>query len=326
MPASFVPSAAWGGTGFVVDMDGPVHWVDFGGPDDVDRPPIVLVHGLGGSHLDWVGVAPALAEQTRVVAIDLAGFGLTPSAGRSTSVEANADLLHRFLREVVGRPAVLVGNSMGGMISVLHTSAHPDTVVGVVLVDPSLPQTFRMLDKEVALMFLVGALPVIGARLSRRADTDTPVRVGVNRVLDLCFADPTRVDPKMVDAAVSLVEHRLQLPPEDESFRTAARSLMKVTRHANRYRAKMARIPVPVLLVHGERDRLVALAAADVVAAANPRWKYSVLDDVGHTPQLEVPARFLGIVSEWLHGSGVFPPRSADRDRPGHDDSMGISS
>jgi len=51
----------WGGTGHVCDLDGPVHWVDFGGP--ADASPIVLVHGLGGSHLNWVLVASALAER-----------------------------------------------------------------------------------------------------------------------------------------------------------------------------------------------------------------------------------------------------------------------
>src|ERR1700712_3574453 len=124
---SFVPSAPWGGSVHVADLDGAVHWVDFGDPG-TDRPPIVLVHGLGGSHLNWVSAAPELAKHTRVVAIDLLGFGLTPTAGRSGTVQANTAMLGWFLREVVGSPAVLVGNSMGGMISLLHTDADPDSV------------------------------------------------------------------------------------------------------------------------------------------------------------------------------------------------------
>ena len=55
---SFV--APWGGRSYVTDLDGPVHWVDFGTPSDL--PPIVFVHGLGGSHLNWGLVAPASAR------------------------------------------------------------------------------------------------------------------------------------------------------------------------------------------------------------------------------------------------------------------------
>src|ERR1700727_675723 len=99
-------------------------------------PPMVLVHGLGGSHLNWVAIAPALAAERRVLALDLAGFGLTPAAGRSATVQSNARLLARFVRDIAGSPAVLVGNSMGGMISILHAGADPETVAGLVLVDP----------------------------------------------------------------------------------------------------------------------------------------------------------------------------------------------
>jgi pimeloyl-ACP methyl ester carboxylesterase len=136
-------AARWGGRGYVTDLGGPVHWIDFGGPSGGpgpagrSAPPMVLVHGLGGSHLNWVAIAPALAAARRVLAVDLAGFGLTPAAGRSATVQSNARLLARFVRDIAGSPAVLVGNSMGGMISILHSRADPETVAGLVLVDPS---------------------------------------------------------------------------------------------------------------------------------------------------------------------------------------------
>ncbi|MGI9609095.1 MAG: alpha/beta fold hydrolase, partial [Acidimicrobiia bacterium] len=68
----------------IIDLDGPVHYADYGG----DGSPMVLVHGLGGSHLNWLHVAHRLAERHRVVAVDLAGFGLTPPAGRKATVQA----------------------------------------------------------------------------------------------------------------------------------------------------------------------------------------------------------------------------------------------
>jgi pimeloyl-ACP methyl ester carboxylesterase len=303
----FAPAARWGAVSEVADLDGPVHWVDFGGPDDPDRPPLVLVHGLGGSHLNWVKVAPALARRTRVVALDLAGFGLTPTAGRSASVHANAELLHRFVRRVVGRPAVLVGNSMGGMVSLLCTAAHRDAAAGVVLVDPSVPQTVAMLDREVAIGIGSAALPLVGARIARWTRSRTPARQTVQRVVDLCFADPSRADPEVIEAGVSLVEHRLRLPPEDRAFSAAARSLTALSGNRFRYAAVLRKVRVPVLLVHGSEDRLVARAAADAVAATHPAWEYVVLDGVGHTPQLEAPDAFLAAVHGWLDRTDLLP-------------------
>ncbi|MGH2725225.1 MAG: alpha/beta fold hydrolase [Actinomycetota bacterium] len=84
---------------------------------------MVLMHGLGGSHLNWMRLGPRLAERARVYAPDMAGFGRTPPAARSTSVWANQRLLDRFLEVVTGAPAILVGNSMGGMISILEAAA-----------------------------------------------------------------------------------------------------------------------------------------------------------------------------------------------------------
>src|SRR3954449_1695651 len=104
------------GTGHTVDWDGPVHYVDFGG--DPDGPIIVLVHGLGGSHLNWDLLAPLLTSHARVLALDLPGFGRSEPGSRLASVQANVDVLERFLTEVAGGPSVLVGNSMGGMISI----------------------------------------------------------------------------------------------------------------------------------------------------------------------------------------------------------------
>ena len=66
-----------------VDLGGPVHFADFGG----SGPTMVLVHGLGGSHLNWLAVGPALAARARVLAPDLAGFGRTPLAASNPDRE-----------------------------------------------------------------------------------------------------------------------------------------------------------------------------------------------------------------------------------------------
>src|SRR5690349_11810284 len=95
-----------------VDIDGPVRFAAFGR----EGPPMVLVHGLGGSLVNWLRVTGPLSARYRVLAPDLPGFGRTPLAGRSVSVEANAKLLGRFIEKVAGGRAIVAGNSMGGAI------------------------------------------------------------------------------------------------------------------------------------------------------------------------------------------------------------------
>ena len=287
----------WGGRSRLSDLGGPVHWVDFGGSGGT---PIVLVHGLGGSHLNWVGIARPLAGRTRVYAPDLAGFGLTSGRGRSTTVAANAQLLHRFITEIAGAPAILVGNSMGAMVSMLEANAHPEMVAGLVLIDPSVPTPRQIPDLQVASQFLLYALPFVGAghlALGRRLTTD---RERVQRVVDLCFADPTRASAAVLDAATRLAAQRRGMASQDADFLRAARSLMRVLAMPERYRSLMRSIERPVLLIHGEKDRLVPVSAARKVAADNPAWETAFLPDVGHTPQLETPRVVAEAVLTWL--------------------------
>src|SRR5512144_2702302 len=119
----------------VVDLDGPVHYADFGG----SGRPIVLVHGLGGSHLNWLPVAPRLAAHGRVLAVDLLGHGRTRSLGRSARLGANRRMLARFIEAVAREPAVLMGNSMGGYLSLAVAADQPAKVASLVLVDPAVP-------------------------------------------------------------------------------------------------------------------------------------------------------------------------------------------
>ena len=229
--------------GYVTDLDGPVHWIEFTpqdpertpGPRDQARPqpPIVFVHGLGGSHLNWCLLGPHLAAGRRAVALDLHGFGLTPGLRANSTVQANARLLDRFIREVVGTPVILVGNSMGGLISILETAAHPDVIKGVVLIDPALPLPPQKPDWQVSGQFLLYALPGLGeltvAKLMRTVSPETAVQ----QLLQLCFADPSRADPEMIKADVALSTQRHPATPAQASarariFLAAARSLLRV--------------------------------------------------------------------------------------------------
>lgn len=286
-----------------VDLDGPVHYVDYGGPED--GPLLVCVHGLGGSVVNWAAVGPDLARTCRVIALDLAGFGRTLSGGRPTTVHANQELLHRFLTEVVEPPAVLVGNSMGGLISVLQANAHPDTVAGMVLVDPALPVGVRARPHPlVTALFAAYAVPAVGRTLMSRRRSTRSAEDQAMDVLRLCCADASRVPAEVVAAHLELARERRDQADVDAELVIAARSLLWVLARRRRHAEMLRAIRVPVLLLHGDRDRLVPVAAARAVAAANPLWRFEVAGGVGHVPQLEVPDWTVERILDWLARDG----------------------
>jgi pimeloyl-ACP methyl ester carboxylesterase len=289
-----------------VDLGGPVHMVDYGGLPE--GPTVVLVHGLGGSHLNWDLFAPLLTPHARVLSLDLPGFGRSEPGTRQATVDANVAVLDRFLREVTGAPVVLVGNSMGGMISILETAAAPELVRGLVLLDPAVPGPRRSLDPLVALTFVTYALPGVGEQALRVRRRRTGARAQVLDMLRLCGVDPADVPAPLVDRSVALVEQRQDVAGMDRAFLTAARSLLRILADPRRYRRAMAGILVPVLLVHGERDRLVSVANARDLAGRHPDWRYVELPGVGHVPQLQVPERLATDVISWLDELPSVPP------------------
>jgi pimeloyl-ACP methyl ester carboxylesterase len=290
-----------------VDLDGPVHYVDYGGLPD--GPLLVCVHGLGGSLVNWAALGPSLSKTCRVLALDLAGFGRTRSHGRSTSVHANQRLLHRFLTQVCQEPAILVGNSMGGLIAVLQTAAHPETVAGVVLIDPALPVGLAARpDPRVAGTFGLYAVPAVGRSVVARRRSPHSAEKLVMALLRLCCADPSRVPRAVVEQHLELARERHGYPgsPDvDTDLIVAARSLMWILARRRLHASMMKNISVPVLLLHGDQDRLVPIASARTAAAANPTWRFEVARGVGHVPQLEVPAWTLGRILDWLETDGV---------------------
>ena len=284
-----------------VDLGGPVHFADFGG----SGPTMVLVHGLGGSHLNWLAVGPALAARARVLAPDLAGFGRTPLAGRSAHVRANAQLLDRFIDVVAEGPAILIGNSMGGLLAMMEAERQPEKVTRLVLVGAAQPRPpGTRFDPVVALTFAAYAVPGLGERFMRwRAARRGPEGL-VRDTLQLVCADPGRVPAEVVAAHVALARDRMdRMPWGNQAFLEAARSIVFTLARRREVHAMIGRIAAPALLVQGTRDRLVSLAASRATAALRPDWTLAVLEGIGHVPQLEAPERFVATVTGWLDGN-----------------------
>jgi pimeloyl-ACP methyl ester carboxylesterase len=287
----------------VVDIDGPVHYLDFGGEGD----PVVMVHGLGGNALNWMDVGPGIAQHHHAVAVDLAGFGQTPLFHRSAAVGANAELVSRFIEQVFDEPVTLVGNSMGGHISVLVAADHPELVKRMVLVDPAIPGV-HVRRPEPPMLGVMAALSVPGLAetlLDRRVRSLGPEGL-VKETLALVSADPSRLSPEIVDAHVKLTRERGALGAQDRrAFLQATRSIG--LRMADpRFWLRARKVKAPTLVVHGKLDRLIPVAAARELVRRLPEWKLQVLDGVGHVPMMETPVIFLKVLNDFL-GDRIAP-------------------
>lgn len=291
------PSTGPGGRSKTIDLDGPVHYVDYGG----EGPPLLLIHGLGGSHLNWMLVARPLARHFHVVTIDLPGFGLSPPAHRSLHVSHQAALVARFVAEQFdGSPAFVAGNSMGGLITLLTAHRAPHAVRGLVLVDAPLPQAIARLPSVNTIRFLGPPLiPGIASRLVAKVRDSRSVEDHVSATLDFVTADPSRLPREVREAALAMERERRAMPWSISAFVDAQRSIASVLLARGRFMKIIHGIGAPVLIVHGDRDELVPVEAAQWLADTRPDWELHVLAGVGHVPQLEAPDHFMGLVTAW---------------------------
>jgi pimeloyl-ACP methyl ester carboxylesterase len=287
-----------------VDIDGPVFVARYGD----EGPPMVLLHGMGASHVHWMAVAPGLGRTFRVLAVDLPGCGRSPLGGRAATLEASYSLLRRYLR-LLGEPAVLVGNSMGGLLAMRLAAEERQLVRGLVLVAPAVPWGLSMRDVElrVALLYSAYYWPGVGEVVrwgrARLLGTEGAVR----HTLALCCAQPSKVPKGVVTAYVELARDGAMLGYENKVYLAAMRSIWPYLLSPGRFVEMVKRIETPTLLIQGEHDRLVPRRGVDRLAALRPDWRYRVFEEAGHAPQLEAPRLFLKVLRSWL--ASVEPAR-----------------
>jgi len=284
--------------------------VTAGWPATGDEPTsfgaVVAVHGLGGSHLNWQSLGALLGRHGPVWAPDLAGFGRTSTQCRTATIDDNLDLLAGFVDTVLersgsDRPALVLGNSMGGLLALRLAARFPQLVGAMVLIDAAVPLGVGTRpDPVVVAQFVAFLLPVVGERVLARRRAVDPERA-VRATLHLVGVDPDALDPQVLDDAVAMVAWRRTVQHADAALLTAARSLVReLTLGAGRIAADATAVRAPTLVLHGARDRLVPVAAARALAARRPDWTVQVYDDVGHVPQLEVPLRVAADVGAFV--------------------------
>ncbi len=280
-----------------IDLDGPVRFRAWDGPTEST---FVLIHGLGGSHVNWLQVAPGLAGLGRVLALDLPGFGSSPRDGRGSSVMDERRIVSRLIAERATGRVVLAGHSMGGVIAILQAAVEPASTAGLVLTSSALPWSRGGLPHPAVMgAFAMYDTPRVGDRFARlrmgRMDPEQVVRFGYRMVA----TDPSSIPEDIVRLSIDVVRERQADPDAPDAFLDAARSMLRLGKRRDVSARALGAIACPVLLLHGRRDRFVPAAFAEAVLAAHPTWRGRIFPGIGHAPQMEAPGRWLAEVADW---------------------------
>jgi pimeloyl-ACP methyl ester carboxylesterase len=259
-------------------------------PSAAGAEPALFVHGLGGASTNWTDFAAQLAPWLAIECLDLPGFGRSAEApARDYSIGAHKRTVVRYLEQSGRGPVHLVGNSMGGLISILIAARRPDLVRSLTVISPAVPDLRpRRLgtDPLLAVALLPGTAPLVRRRI-RRFTPEQRARA----IINLCFAQPSEVPPHRITEAANEVRARDDMHWATEALIRSLRGLVGTyfVRRSRGVWERMSTIEAPSLVVWGARDRLVDPALAPRVAETIPDARLLVLDDIGHVAQLEDP-------------------------------------
>lgn len=267
-----------------------------------EAPPLVLIHGFGGSLHSWRRVAPELAAAGyRVIALDLPGFGYSerPHAPWTYTPEGQAETVAELLPRVgvgEGERIHLAGHSFGGGVALAFAAARPGRVSSLVLVDSTLPAFSRAPRADWPLYrpltyFLIRTL---GLR-----------RVFVRAALEKAFHDDSLVTRELVDE----YRDRLLLRGPAGAYRGLTGPLPQ-----ERLAVDLAEVAPPTLVVWGEEDALIPIRAGRAAAEAIPRARLRTIPGCGHIPMEECPAALVEAMVEFL-GDLAGPASLSRRDR-----------
>lgn len=273
-----------------------IHVVDSGGAGT----PHVLVHGLGGNHTNWIEVFDSFAERGRTLAMDLPGYGYSPPVDHH-DLDTLASVLIELL-DTLDRPAILVGNSMGGLLAEMVTAARPDLVADLILIAPAGPPASlrHRPDNAVAVRLAAQSFPGLGnlvAGMYRRLLTPQQL---VQMRLEIVAADPSLLPERVRAVSLAMAARRADLPWATRALVESTVSMRRMFIPPWRYRRMIASIGHEALVLSGGRDILVAPETIDALEALRPDWTVHRLEDIGHVPQLERADWVLEEVDRWL--------------------------
>lgn len=258
-----------------------------------EKEPVLCVHGMAGAATNWTEFMAELAADFDCAAIDLPGFGWSPPPATMAgySIAALGATVIKVIEHQGWGPVHLIGNSMGGLVSVRLAASRPDLVRSLTLVSPAMPDP---LIRPALARFPMLGLPVVGAWLLRRSDA-FPAEARVRGVMSMVFHNPDAVRPERVREAVAEMERRDQLGYANEPLIGAARAItseyLRPERAAGNAWRLAAAVSCPVLAIYGSHDQLVSPRMAGRAARAFRDCRVIVLPYTGHVAQMEHPAR-----------------------------------
>jgi 2-hydroxymuconate-semialdehyde hydrolase len=249
-----------------------------------EGPPIVLLHGLGGAAANWRLVAPALAEERRVLVPELPGHGRSERL-EAASLDPFAEAMLAVAAAEDALPAPWVGHSFGGVVALRAAALRPDAVSGLVLAATAGISSATRIG-EVTVTLIGVARP--GRALGRRRRLVARSRLG--RTLAFGWwgvADPAALDPDMAEAF-------LAGPPQHTDTLTAGKALV-----ATDPRHDLHLVSCPCLCLWGTNDNWVPLADG-MEYARRLRAPLRTIADCGHLLIGERPDAVLRAVCDFV--------------------------
>ncbi|WP_008317650.1 alpha/beta fold hydrolase [Leptolyngbya sp. PCC 6406] len=267
------------------------------------RPPVLMLHGFGASLDQWRDNFVALAQHQPLYALDLLGFGGSAKAATRFNIDLWVAQVHDFWTRWLGqRPMIVVGHSLGALVALSMTVAHPKAVERLVLL--TLPAAREEL--------LPGWADTLSRPLERWFSTPLLIRPlfywvrrpGIIRAaLRGIYQVPQRVDADLVEQFVA--------PTRD---RGAARTLCYLVRSRTEPQFTPAtkdlvhQLTQPTLLLWGEADRVIPLTWGQELVKLSDRLSLVVIPKAGHCLYDEYPNPINQQILSWLQLPDSPPP------------------
>ena len=249
--------------------------------DEGAGTPIVLIHGTGASLHTWNDWTTDLVKNYRVIRLDLPAYGLTgQDPQKRYSSKDYVDLLHAFLGELKVDKFHLAGNSLGGLVSWLYASYHPEKVEQLVLLDPS-----GFPFKNTPMVIKMAKTPI----LNNFIRYITP-RSFIEKNIKEVYFDETLIKESTIDRYHDLSQYKGNRQAFiDRSF---------VERED--YTERLGLIQAPTLILWGENDAWIPVSDAPKFKAAIKDAQMVIMPNTGHVPMEERPKESLAIVLGFL--------------------------
>jgi pimeloyl-[acyl-carrier protein] methyl ester esterase len=239
---------------------------------------LFLIHGWGMHGGVWDGVTEALAQQFRIHAVDLPGMGESPACDPYTSHR-----LVELLAERLTPHAIVCGWSFGGQLAMRLALDYPEKVGHLVLVG-STPRFVNGQD------WFCGMEATVFEQFAAQVANDYQATMKQFLGLQAFGGESPR-------ELIRTLRERFALRPQPD--RQALKHVLQMLL-TNDLRGEMTQISRPVLLLHGDRDKLAPVAAAHWMAGAIPDARLRVITGATHAPFLSHPAAFLREMADFL--------------------------